>query len=244
MGKLEFRTLTANEIECRVGQKKDTGFTLLLYKDARVDMALLDEVVGQGKWQREHKILGNDIYCRVGIWNEELKQFVWYEDAGASGSIEVEKSKASDSFKRACVNVGIGRELYTAPFIWVKSSTDNQPTSNISYSVKEIGYNSNREINKLTIVNDNTGEIVYSYPRKANVSQNAPKQQNLGNINNGGRISAEDLTQIELYLARISANESKRTAFFEWLEKTYGTGVPANLSAENGKEVANKVRNR
>ena len=66
--KLEFRTLKPSEIEVRVG----SGGTLLLYKDARVDMALLDEVVGVGNWQREHKILGDDIYCKVSIYNKEL----------------------------------------------------------------------------------------------------------------------------------------------------------------------------
>ena len=114
-----FRKLNANEIECRVGATNESGFTLLLYKDARVDMNLLDEIVGANRWQRKHYMLGNDIYCSVGIYYDDLG-WVWKDDAGASGTIEIEKSKASDSFKRACVNAtGVGRELYTAPFIWI-----------------------------------------------------------------------------------------------------------------------------
>lgn len=240
---LKFRTLKANEIECRVGQVKDNkGFTLLLYKDARVDMALLDEIVGKGKWQREHKILGNDIYCKVGIWNEELKQFVWYEDAGSSGTIEVEKSKASDSFKRACVNVGIGRELYTAPFIWVKTTEQNQPSNSCSYSVKEIAYNDKSEISKLVIINDKTFEVVYSYPRKENVAQNGGNQQNnaIGGVKQ--TIAKEDLDIIELYLSQ--CNEEKRKSLFAWLDGTFNTMTPANLSYEQGQEVAKKLKGR
>lgn len=94
---LKFRKLKANEIEVRVGTTKSgSGFSLLLYKDARVDMNLLDEVVGPDKWQRKHYMLGNDIYCSVGIYYENIG-WVWKDDAGASGSIEIEKSKASDS---------------------------------------------------------------------------------------------------------------------------------------------------
>ena len=240
---LKFRTLRADEIEIRVGQeKKDKSkFSLLLYKNARVDMALLDEQVGVGKWQREHKILGDDIYCRVGIWNEELKTFVWFEDAGSSGNVEPEKSKATSSFKRACVNVGIGRELYSAPKIWINTTQDNEPKGEI-YSVQEIGYNSKREISKLTIVNDKTGEIVYSYPKGKKVAQNVPNQPKMTTQSEKGTITEEDLAVIDAYLVTISGNEVKRASFFNWLEKMYGVSVPANLSLEDGRTVAQTLR--
>ena len=239
---LKFRTLESREIECRIGQTNDKGFSLLLYKDARVDMALLDEIVGKGYWQREHKILGDDIYCRVGIWNKELNQFVWYEDAGSTGTIEKEKSRASDSFKRACVNVGIGRELYTAPFIWITTTQDNQAGKGFSYSVKSIDYNQNKEISQLTIVNDKTGEIVYSYPKGIKVSQNVAKAPKNDIPSDKGTIAPDDLAIIDAYLTTISGNELKRASFFNWLEKMYGCSVPANLSKEDGKEVAQTLR--
>ena len=248
---LKFRTLRADEIECRVGQVfKDKGFSLLLYKNARVDMALLDEQVGVGKWQREHKILGDDIYCRVGIWNDELKQFVWYEDAGSSGGIEKEKSKASDSFKRACVNVGIGRELYSAPFIYIPITEDNKKEG-VDYSVKEIAYNNKREINKLTIVNDKTGEIVYSYPKNAKVSQNVPKEPKTSvndlidnSLQHEDTITQEDLNTIEAYLLTIKGNDMKTHAFNEYLINTFNVYSAKNLNFADGRKVAEFCRKK
>lgn len=114
---ITFRDLTANEIEVRVGQAKENGASLLLYKDARCDMNILDEKIGCESWQREHYECKGNLYCRVGIKTSE--GWVWKSDCGTESNTEAEKGEASDSFKRACVNWGIGRELYTSPFIWV-----------------------------------------------------------------------------------------------------------------------------
>ncbi len=111
-----FRNLKANEIECRVGVKKENGFSILLYKDARCDMAILDETVGQMNWTREQKDNG---VCRVSIFDNKKNMWIYKEDVGSPTDYEKEKGQASDSFKRACFNWGIGRELYTAPFIWI-----------------------------------------------------------------------------------------------------------------------------
>ena len=43
---LIFRDLKADEIELRVASINDKGLALLLYKDARCDMNILDETVG------------------------------------------------------------------------------------------------------------------------------------------------------------------------------------------------------
>ena len=111
--KLEFRTLKADEIDCRVGNVTDKGVSLLLYKDARVDMRLLDEVVGTMNWKREHEIINGNLYCTVSIYNEATQQWVSKQDVGVESNTEKEKGQASDAFKRACFNWGIGRELYT-----------------------------------------------------------------------------------------------------------------------------------
>ena len=192
--KLEFRDLYADEIECRVGTVKEgKGFTLLLYKNARVDMALLDEVVGVGNWQREHKIIGNDVYCRVGIWNEELKQWIWREDAGAEANTEAEKSKASDSFKRACVNFGLGRCLYSSPFIWIAQDESNNPKTS-RYSVMEIEYKDHK-ITKLFIKNDKTGQVVFSYGVKGKQASNEPKthEKPYSQFDNTNNVSMKEL---------------------------------------------------
>jgi hypothetical protein len=136
----KFRDLTANEIECRAQMVKDNGLALLLYKDARVDMNILDETVGPENWQREHYECKGNLFCRVGIYVPDeqpidynttltigyniapcrkVSGWVWKADCGTESNTEAQKGEASDSFKRACVNWGIGRELYTSPFIWI-----------------------------------------------------------------------------------------------------------------------------
>ena len=114
-----FRDLRADEIECRVAQAKDKGVSLLLYKDARCDMNILDETVGAMNWQRHH--CRENANCVVSIWDEKRNAWIEKEDTGTESNTEAEKGLASDSFKRACFNWGIGRELYTAPFIWIKA---------------------------------------------------------------------------------------------------------------------------
>ena len=114
-----FRDLKKEDIDVRVAICKQNGLSLLLYKDARVDMDILDETVGTYNWKREHTFKEGKLYCSVSIWDKEKQQWISKEDVGTESNTEQEKGQASDSFKRACVNWGIGRELYTAPFIWV-----------------------------------------------------------------------------------------------------------------------------
>ena len=121
----EFRELTAEEIECRVSTVSEKGCSLLLYKDARCDMKILDETVGRQNWQRSHEVINGNLFCNVSIYDEEKKQWITKQDVGVESYTEKEKGQASDSFKRACFNWGIGRELYTAPFIWIQSDKVN-----------------------------------------------------------------------------------------------------------------------
>ena len=169
---MNFRTLKASEIDCRISTINEKGLTLLLYKDARVDQNILDETVGSMNWQRKHT--RDNANCIVSIWDQEKQQWVEKEDTGTESFSEAEKGLASDSFKRACFNWGIGRELYTAPFIWVskdnarlyKSEKTDKWTCYDKFKVNHIEYNDNKEITELSILNDNTGVIVFSY--KAN----------------------------------------------------------------------------
>lgn len=142
---MNIRKLKANEIECRVGMAKQNGYSLLLYKDARCDMSILDELFGWDGWQRTHEFKDGKLYCTIKLWSERLQQWIVKEDVGTESNTEKEKGQASDSFKRACVNLGIGRELYTAPFIWI---TDGDPKKD-KWKVEEIEYNENGEISKL-----------------------------------------------------------------------------------------------
>ena len=124
----KFRDLRADEIECRVQSVKENGLVLLLYKDARVDMNILDETVGSENWQREHYECKGNLFCRVGIHVGNAQDnpiFIWKSDCGVESNTEAQKGEASDSFKRACFNWGIGRELYTAPFTWIPADKCN-----------------------------------------------------------------------------------------------------------------------
>lgn len=115
METLNFRALRADEIDVRISTISEKACTLLLYKDARCDMNILDETVGATNWQRAHT--RDNANCIVSIWDDSKGQWIFKEDVGKESYTEKEKGLASDSFKRACFNWGIGRELYTAPKI-------------------------------------------------------------------------------------------------------------------------------
>ena len=69
---LKFRKLRADEIDVRAGRVidgKKQGALLLLYKDARCDMDLLDETVGAMNWQRKHS--RDNANCAVGIYDSD-----------------------------------------------------------------------------------------------------------------------------------------------------------------------------
>lgn len=166
----KIRTLRADEIECRVGQEAKNGesFTLLLYKDARCDMDILDEVFGAENWQRHHS--RDNANCTVAVYFEG-RGWVEKEDTGTESRTEAEKGLASDSFKRSCVNWGIGRELYSAPQIRVFKRDCSSVTADgkvwDKFFVKEIGYNDRREIDRLVIENDK-GKVLFTFGKAKN----------------------------------------------------------------------------
>ena len=166
---LEFRTLEAGEIDVRIASVKEKGVTLLLYKDARCDMNILDETVGCENWQRRHELINGSLFCNVGINFRDDKggdRWVWKQDVGTESYTEKEKGLASDSFKRACFNWGIGRELYTAPFIWVPAEKCNISGNKCydKFIVEKIAYDK-KQITGLSILNLNKRNTKESYIR-------------------------------------------------------------------------------
>ena len=169
---LSFRALRADEVDCRVASCKEGGVSLLLYKDARCDMNILDETVGPERWQRHHS--RENANCTVSIYIQEMDQWIEKEDTGTESNTEAEKGLASDSFKRACFNWGIGRELYTAPFIWIPASgctLKQRGQGNwCCYDRFRVGSMTVEDgrITGLTILNDSrNGEQVFRWSRKA-----------------------------------------------------------------------------
>lgn len=183
---MKFRELTADEIEVKVKQVTATGFIALLYKTARTDMDLLDETVGPENWQCEHEEIKGNLYCKIGIWSEKHNQWIWKQDCGIEsredGEGNEKKGEASDSFKRAGFKWGIGRELYTSPFIWI--SKDIVPIESIGnnkykiadkfakFHVKKIGYE-NGTITMLEIA-DNKNRVVYTFGSKTPIKTQKP----------------------------------------------------------------------
>ena len=175
-----FRDLTADEIEVRVASVTPTGVSLLLYKDARVDQNILDETVTPWNWMRSHS--RDNANCTVSIWDEKKQQWISKEDTGVESFTEKEKGLASDSFKRACFNWGIGRELYTAPFIWVKKEDctkheqkDGKWKCGDSFVVENISIKDKRILD-ISIKNVKTKQIVYRMNCYNQSKQEAPKQ--------------------------------------------------------------------
>lgn len=156
------RPLRADEIEVRVGQVGQKGASMLLYKNARVDMTILDEEVGAENWGCHYREIKGNLFCEVSIWNTETKEWTSKEDCGTESYTEKEKGEASDAFKRACFKWGIGRELYSAPFIFLPTGTVQDgnrwklanPREFVGVYVNEIEYaeaDQKRTISKLVL---------------------------------------------------------------------------------------------
>lgn len=186
-----FRLLKADEIEVKVKQVKENGSVFLLYKTARTDMDLLDETVGPMNWQSNYKVVNDNLYAGIGIRDKSNDTWVWKEDCGiesrADGEGNEKKGEASDAFKRAGFKWGIGRELYTSPFIWIGSDILPTAPAGNGYklkgfpklSVSKIEY-ADRKISLLELVDEN-GRTVYTFPKgnKTPVKV-APMEQQFG----------------------------------------------------------------
>lgn len=183
----EIRLLQKEDVEVRVAQTTTTSggvvkANLLIYKNARVDMKILDELYTPMGWKRTHRLIGDRLYCLVEVWDKEKKEWVGKEDVGTESNTEAEKGQASDSFKRACFNWGIGRELYTAPKVSVELTEKEYGKGNDgrirvwqTFEVSEIGYDTKtRTITTLTIV-DRSGKVRFSMG--ATQTENAPAKK-------------------------------------------------------------------
>lgn len=186
-----FRLLDPEDIEVKVKQISQKGALALLYKTARVDQEILDTTLGAEWWMCDYREIKGNLYCTVKIYNKEIGQWIAKEDCGIEsredGEGNEKKGEASDAFKRACTKWGIGRELYSSPFIWLSVPTTQDKNGKwqledkfAKFAVSEIGY-TNRKITKLVIVNQKTGQQVFKFgidskpPKKAAEQETAKK---------------------------------------------------------------------
>ena len=171
MENLQLNTpLPIEQIDFRVQSINKGGYaTILAYKDARADMNRLDSVLGVLGWQKKYELIDGNLFCSVGIYNEQTKDWIWKMDVGTESNTEKEKGQASDAFKRACFNLGIGRELYEYPIIQIKledsefDKTTNKPTFN--FKLKEWVWYSEFTDNNLTYLGckDNKGNVRFQF---------------------------------------------------------------------------------
>ena len=233
---IKFRNIKANEIDLRVGStnKDKTGFSLLLYKDARVDANILDETVGAENWQCKYYQVKNTMVCSVGInvyYDQPERGTLWvFKDDGGDDDYQAEKVKGelSDAFKRACFRWNIARRnLYSSPFIWVNVTAENQVSS--YYIVSKIGFDENDEINELVIVNEKTKKVVYSY------GNSSPKIQHEEKPQVDTQTVLKDRT--ELYSIVLKKYGDDVGTFNSWLSRKYGVGSLKELPDDKVGEV-------
>lgn len=178
-----FRLLRADEIDVRVSTVSEKGVSLLLFKDARCDQNILDETVGIMNWKKSYQLIDGQLFCTIEIWDDQKKQWIGKQDVGVEGNTEAEKSRASDAQKRSAFAFGIGRELYTAPFIWVPANKcqittgkNGKPTCYDKFFVEKISYDERNRICELYIANNKTKKNVYSFgeaPKQGTSANNA-----------------------------------------------------------------------
>lgn len=180
---MKFRALTQDDVEVRVGMINSNGVSLLLYKDARVDQNILDQTVGPDNWQKRYEVISGNLFCSVGIRvlhdDSQEREWIWKQDVGTESNTEKEKGQASDAFKRACFCWGIGRELYTAPFIWIPQNlvTIEDGKCKDRFRVKHMIVKEGI-ITDLIIVNQNGGQVfksgIYTERKVAEMAKRTP----------------------------------------------------------------------
>lgn len=254
---LKFRDLRADEIDVRVGATtKDkngnvTHFTFLLYKNARVDMALLDETLGTMNWQAKYYQVKSTMICSVGIninYNDPSKEpyFIWKDNGGDDDfTTEQVKAECSDAFKRACFLIGIGRGLYSASKLYMRIERTEENTEKSYYGCKTIEYDSNGNITKVVIYNKKTKKDVLVATLDKKVSQNGENATNntiVGANEPIGSIDKKDLKAIRDLITALSAEQHNQ--FFAWLDTNYNTMSLENLTFSQGKKVLEKLNKR
>lgn len=231
------RLLKADEIECKVSTINEKGCSLLLYKTARTDMDILDEVYGEMNWECEYKEIKGNMYCGISVYNEKADKWVTKWDCGVESAFgDKEKGEASDAFKRAGFKWGIGRELYTAPFIYINANNFNltnnkgKAATYDKFAVKTIEYNENREICSLTIINLNNNKVVFNFSK---CEAKTTEVQNLSNITRTNIINL-----INQYAIKKKGDADRMIQYYL---KKYNVGTLSELTEEQGKTIVDEL---
>lgn len=199
----EIPLLTANDVECRIKKITNEGAVLLLYKTARVDMRILDEVYGEMNWQRHHEVINGNLFCTISVWDSEKSQWISKQDVGTESNAEAEKGQASDSFKRAGFAWGIGRELYDAPFIWISGKVSKYDR----FHVTDIQYDREKQEFTRLVILDDKGKERYRLGTKTD------RPQSKGLTDDRRRKGVEAITEL------VKKHKAEQP-FTDWLKDT------------------------
>lgn len=213
----EIPLLTANDVECRIKKITNEGAVLLLYKTARVDMRILDEVYGSMNWQRHHEVINNNLFCTISVWDSEKSQWISKQDVGTESNAEAEKGQASDAFKRAGFAWGIGRELYDAPFIWISGKVGKYDR----FHVTNIQYDREKQAFTRLMICDDKGKERYRLGTKTDRPQSTDDRRQKG---------------IEA-IAELVKKHKAEQPFTDWLKDTMKVESMDGLTVEQLAEV-------
>lgn len=234
----KIRTLKPEEIEVRVNQVTSKGCQLLLYKDSRCDKRILDETFGINGWKNRYEEIKGNLFCIISIWDDDKKQWIDKEDCGVESFSEKQKGEASDAFKRACFNIGIGRELYTRLHYFATVPTQNVSTDPKKpkyelinkyekFSVSEIFVNEETEkIEKIKIV-DSKKKVVFNY----GYSEPSKTTKNLE------MITPEQIKQLQTIL-------SKKEGLKETVYKQLGIKSSKELTFDKAQAVIEDLKKK
>lgn len=213
----EIPLLTKEDIECRIQSVNEKGAVLLLYKTARADMRILDEVFGAMNWQRHHEVINGNLFCTISIYDPDKGQWVSKQDCGVPSNTQGEKGEASDAFKRAGFSWGVGRELYDSPFIWIAGKVGKYDR----FHVTDIQYDrEKREFTRLTIFDDK-GKERYRLGTKTDRPQSTDDRRQKG---------------IEA-IAELVKKHKAEQPFTDWLKDTMKVENMDGLTVEQLAEV-------
>lgn len=226
-----FRGLRPDEIEVRVGTITAKGASLLLYKDARCDMNILDEVFGPVGWQRQHTVVNDNLYCGIGVWNEKINQWVWKWDCGTESFTEKEKGEASDSFKRAAFNWGIGRELYTSGFIFVPCSTQKKEGGR-GYELVNAYQFTGAKVADITYIEKENKRVIDRL-----IVKDKDNKQLFAKV--GAKTETEEVTQKEILKLFETAEKAgySKELIFKQIEAKYKKSTPEILTRTEYKQM-------
>ena len=251
----KIRSLKPNEIETRVQQITANGVQLLLYKDSRCDKRILDETFGITGWKNKYEEIKGNLFCTISIWDDEKKQWIDKSDCGIESFSQKEKGEASDAFKRAGFNVGIGRELYTRIFYFanVPTKEDGKDKNGRTkyamvnpyetFEVVELETNEETEkIEKIKIA-DSKGKIVFSYPKVQSATQSATKQK-------AEMITDEQVKLIHVLLGKVILEEKPLFKNFANVDakaniyKKYKVGTSKDLTKKEATEIIELLKTK